>query len=51
MATEEGQGHLWPQQKWHQMLKEKGNGKLRDTLELQTKKFHVWCGHVGTDAK
>lgn len=25
--------------------------ETEDTLELQTKKFHVWCGHVGTDAK
>lgn len=42
MATEEGQGHLWLQQKCHDMLREKGNAKLRVTFELQTKKCHVW---------
>lgn len=42
MATEEGQGHLWLEQKWHDMLKEKGNVKLRVTLELQTKMCLVW---------
>lgn len=43
MATEQGQGHLlWLQQKWCDMLKEKGNAKLRVTLKLRTMKCHVW---------
>lgn len=42
MATEQGQGHLWLQQKWHDMLKDEGNAKLRVTLKLQTMKCHVW---------
>lgn len=43
MATEQGQGHLlWLQQKWRDMLKEKGNAKLRVTLKLRTMECHVW---------